>query len=191
MKDNLSNIENQLLVMAAQDGNAAALEKLVCLWQKKLWQYVFGLTADIHASWDITQQCWLEIIKGLKNLHDPTSFKAWAYRIATNRSIDWFRNKNKNQHINFESIEVDYEQKDNDLQVKELVQRLKNDSRVILSLSYFEQLSISEISIALNIPSGTVKSRLFKARVELKELWEKYLITESRGKKWIKNRLKR
>jgi len=174
MKDNLSNIQNQLLVMAAQDGNAAALEKLVCLWQKKLWRYVFRLTTDVHASWDITQQCWLEIIKGLKKLHDPTSFKAWAYRIATNRSIDWLKNKNKNRHINLESIEVDRNQKDNDLQVKELVQRLKNDSRVILSLYYFEQLSIPEISIALNIPPGTVKSRLFKAREELKQLWEKY-----------------
>ena len=174
MKDNLSKIENQLLVMAAQDGNAAALEKLVCLWQKKLWQYVFRLTTDVHASWDITQQCWLEIIKGLKKLHDPKHFKAWAYRIATNRAIDWLKNKNKNRHIKLESIDVDCHQKDDDLQVKELVQRLRSDSTVILSLHYFEQLSIPEISIALNIPQGTVKSRLFKARGELKQLWEKY-----------------
>jgi RNA polymerase sigma factor (sigma-70 family) len=174
MKDNLSKIENQLLVMAAQGGNAEALEKLVSLWQKKLWQYVFRLTTDVHASWDITQQCWLEIIKGLRKLHNPKSFKAWVYRIATNRTIDWLKDKNKSQHINLESIEVDYNQKDNDLQVKELVQRLKSDSRVILSLYYFEQLNIPEISIALNIPPGTVKSRLFKARGELKKLWEKH-----------------
>lgn len=174
MKDNLSYIQNQLLVMAAQDGNEAALDKLVSLWQKKLWQYVFRLTNDVHASWDITQQCWLDIIKGLRKLHNPKSFKAWAYRIATNRTIDWLKNKKKNQHINLESIEIDRSQKDNDLQVKELVQRLKNDSRVVLSLYYFEQLSIPEISIALNIPPGTVKSRMFTAREELKQLWEKY-----------------
>lgn len=160
--------------MAAQDGNEAALDKLVSLWQKKLWQYVFRLTTDVHASWDITQQCWLEIIKGLTKLHDPANFKAWAYRIATNRTIDWLKNKKKNQHINLESIEVDSNRKDNDSQVKELVQRLKSDSRVILSLYYFEQLSIPEISIALNIPTGTVKSRLFTAREELKQLWKKY-----------------
>ncbi|MBC8470633.1 MAG: RNA polymerase sigma factor [Planctomycetes bacterium] len=174
MKDNLSNIQNHFLVMAAQDGNEAALDKLVSLWQKKLWQYVFRLTTDVHASWDITQQCWLEIIKGLTKLHDPANFKAWAYRIATNRTIDWLKNKKKNQHINLESIEVDSNRKDNDSQVKELVQRLKSDSRVILSLYYFEQLSIPEISIALNIPTGTVKSRLFTAREELKQLWKKY-----------------
>jgi len=174
MKDNLSDIENQLLVMDAQDGDAEAMEKLVRRWQKKLWQYVFRLTSDVHAAWDITQQCWLEIIKGLKKLNDPACFKAWAYRIATNKSMDWLKNKCKNQHINLDSVEVDCCQKNDDLRVKELVQRLKNDSRAVLSLYYFERLSITEISIALNIPQGTVKSRLFKARGELKKLWEKY-----------------
>ena len=160
--------------MAAQDGDAEALDKLVCLWQKKLWQYVFRLTSDTHAAWDITQQCWLEIIKGLKKLNDPACFKAWAYRIATNKSMDWLKNKRKDKHISLDSIEIDCYQKNDDLRVKELVQRLKTDSRAILSLYYFEQLSIPEISIALDIPQGTVKSRLFKARQELKQLWEKY-----------------
>ena len=174
MKDNLSKIENQLLVMDAQDGDAEAVEKLVCRWQKKLWQYVFRLTSNSQVTWDITQQCWLEIIKGLKKLNDPACFKAWAYRIATNKSIDWLKNKSKDRHVSLDSVEIDCCQKNEDSQVQELVQRLKNDSRVILSLYYFEQLSISEISIALNIPQGTVKSRLFKARQELKQLWEKY-----------------
>jgi len=174
MKDKLSKIENQLLVMAAQGGNMEALEKLFYLWQRKLWQYVFRLTTDVHASWDITQQCWLEIIKGLKKLHNPASFKAWIYRIATNRVNDWLKNKKKNQHISFESVEVNCGRKYEDLRVKELVRRLKSDSRVILNLYYFEQLSTPEISIALNIPQGTVKSRLFTAREELKQLWKKY-----------------
>jgi RNA polymerase sigma-70 factor (ECF subfamily) len=174
MKDKLSNIKDQLLVMAAQGGNMEALERLFYIWQKKLWQYVFRLTTDVHASWDITQECWLEIIKGLKKLDNPVSFKPWIYRIATNRVNDWFKNEKKNQHINLGSIDVDYSQKDDDLRVKELVQRLKSDSRVVLSLYYFEQLSVTEIGIALNIPQGTVKSRLFTAREELKQLWEKY-----------------
>jgi RNA polymerase sigma-70 factor (ECF subfamily) len=84
------------------------------------------------------------------------------------------KKKSKDQHINLDSIESDCYQKTDDLEINELIQRLKNDSRVVLSLYYFEQLSISEISIALDIPQGTVKSRLFKARGELKQLWEKY-----------------
>ena len=87
---------------------------------------------------------------------------------------NWLKNKGKGQHINLDSVEVDCCRKKDDLQAKELIQGLKYDSRAVLSLYYFEQLSITEISIALNIPQGTVKSRLFKARSELKQLWEKY-----------------
>jgi len=174
MADNLSNIKDQLLVLDAQDGDVKAMEKLVRRWQKRLWSYAYRLTYNKEAAWDITQETWLGIIKGLKRLHDPANFKAWAYKITTNKSIDWIKNKSKDQHINLDSIEVDCYRKKDDLQVKELIQRLKNDSRVVLSLYYFEQLNIPEISIALNIPQGTVKSRLFKARGELKQLWEEY-----------------
>ena len=175
MKDSLSNMESQFLVMAAQDGNATALEKLVSLWQKKLWDYVFRLTADVHASWDITQQSWLEIVRGLRKLRDPRSFKAWAYKIATNRSIDWFKKKNRNRYVDVEAIDVVSDERNEDSRIQELIERLKNDSRIILNLFYFEQLTMQEISIALNIPIGTAKSRLHKARAELRQLWETYI----------------
>lgn len=174
MADNLSNIEDQLLVMDAQDGDANAMEKLVSRWQKRLWLHAYRLTSDPQASWDITQQTWLGIIRGLRKLNDPANFKAWAYRITTNKSIDWLKNKNRNQQTSLDLVEAGCCGEKSDLGVKELIQELKNDSRAILSLYYFEQLSIPEISIALNIPQGTVKSRLFKARDELKQLWEKY-----------------
>lgn len=174
MDRSVEQLVDEILVMDAQDGDVKAMEKLVSRWQKRLWRYAYNLTGDTEAAWDITQDSWLGIIKGLRKLHDPANFKAWAYRITTNKSIDWLKNKSKDQHMNLDSVEADCYQKKDDLRVKELIQRLKDDSRVVLSLYYFEQLSISEISIALNIPQGTVKSRLFKARGELKQLWEKY-----------------
>jgi len=164
MENNLSNIENQLLVMAAQEGDAEAMEKLVRRWYKKLWQYIFRLTSDRHVAWDISQQCWLEIIKGLNKLNEPACFKAWAYRIATNKSIDWLKNKRRNQPVNLDSIEVDWTKIKDDLLVQKLIQELKNGSKAVWGLYYVEKLSIAEISAVLKIPPGTVKSRLFKAR---------------------------
>ncbi len=61
-------IIDQLLVMDAQDGDAQAMEKLVSRWQKRLWQHAFRLTSDSQAAWDVTQQSWLGIIKGLQKL---------------------------------------------------------------------------------------------------------------------------
>jgi RNA polymerase sigma-70 factor (ECF subfamily) len=58
--------------------------------------------------------------------------------------------------------------------VKELVQKMDFRKKVVLSLYYFEQLSVSEISITLRIPKGTVKSRMAGAREELKKLYQKH-----------------
>jgi RNA polymerase sigma-70 factor (ECF subfamily) len=59
-----------------------------------------------------------------------------------------------------------------DTGVMELMEKLDMKKRAVLNLYYFEQLSVFEISVALDIPAGTVKSRLHSARKELKELWQ-------------------
>ena len=160
--------------MSARDGDAAAMEELVNRWQKRLWRHAFRLTGKREAAWDVTQQSWLGIIKGLRRLHDPANFKEWAYRITTNKSIDWIRKNKRLKRGNVEEIEDHQNKTDNDSGIKELLQKLDIRKRAVLSLYYFEQLSIMEISTALNIPEGTVKSRLAAARGELKKLWQQY-----------------
>jgi len=167
-------IIDQILVMDAQDGDAEAMEKLVSRWQRRLWQHALRLTSDSQAAWDITQESWLGIIRGLRKLHDPASFKAWAYRITTNKSFDWIRKRKAGKQISIEEIQDHQHKEKKDTGVKELLEKLDMRKRVVLSLYYFEELNISEISAALSIPKGTVKSRLASARKELKELWQKY-----------------
>jgi len=105
-------------------------------------------------------------------LHDPANFKAWAYRITTNKSIDWIRKNKTVKQISIEEIQDHQHEEKQDTGVKELLEKLDMRKKVVLSLYYFEQLSIPEISVALKIPEGTVKSRLYSARKELKELWQ-------------------
>lgn len=170
-----------MLVMDAQDGDAGAMEKLVSRWQKRLWYHAFRLTDDAQAAWDITQQSWLGIIKGLRKLHDPANFKAWAYGITTNKSIDWIRKTKAVRHISIEEIEEQQHKAKYDTGLKELIEKLDIRKRVVLCLYYFEQLDVSEISTALNIPRGTVKSRLHNARKELKEFWQQLRINLRRN----------
>lgn len=160
--------------MSAQDGDVGAMEKLVNRWQKSLWRHAFRLTGKRDAAWDVTQQSWLGIIKGLRKLHDPANFKEWAYRITTNKAIDWIRKNRQLRQINVEEIQDRQSKTANEKGIKELLQKIDVRKRVVLSLYYFEQLSVSEISTALNIPKGTVKSRLAAARGELKKLWQQY-----------------
>jgi len=174
VKDELSDIENQLLVMDAQDGDAGAMEKLVRRWQKRLWQHALRLTDDAEGAWDITQQSWFGIIKGLRKLHDPANFKPWAYGISTNKSIDWIRKTRAVKHISIEEIRDPPQKQTQETGLKELLGKLDIAKRSVLCLYYFEQLTIAEIAGALRIPKGTVKSRLHSARKELKELWQKH-----------------
>ncbi len=173
MQDERSNIQDQLLVMDAQAGDAGAMEKLVSRWQKRLWLCAYRLTTDSQAAWDITQQAWIGIIKGLRKLHDPANFKAWAYGITTNKSIDWIKKSKAVKQISLDQIQDPQSQENKDTGMKELLEKLDIRKKTVLILHYFEQLSIPDISVVLNIPTGTVKSRLHSARKELKELWQK------------------
>ena len=87
----VEQLVDEILVMDCQSGRVKALEMLVSRWQKRLWRHAHYLTGNSDAAWDITQESWLGIIKGLRKLHDPANFKAWAYRVTTNKSINWTR----------------------------------------------------------------------------------------------------
>jgi len=170
----IEQLVDEILVMDCQGGSVKALEMLVSRWQKRLWQYAYNLTGDADASWDITQESWMSIIKGIRKLNDPARFRAWAYRITTNKSIDWIRKSKKVKRVGLEEIQEQQSSQKKDSGIRELLEKLDIGKKVILSLYYFEQLTVPEISTALKIPKGTVKSRLHNARKELKELYQKH-----------------
>lgn len=170
----VEQLVDEILVMDCQSGSVKAMEMLVSRWQKRLWHYAYSLTGDTEGAWDITQESWLGIIKGLRKLHDAANFRAWAYRITTNKTIDWIRRNHNIKKISLEEIQDRRYAEKKDVGVKELLEKLDMKKRAVLNLYYFEQLSVPEIGVALKVPKGTVKSRLHSAREELKMLWQKY-----------------
>lgn len=173
MNRDISNIEDQLLVMDAQDGSREAMEKLVHRWQKRLWTHALRLTGDSHAAWDVTQSAWYDMIRRLGKLHDPAAFPAWAFRITTCKSVDWIKKKRPMQPIQPEILDQLTAKQEQDTGIDELLVMLDVDKRAVLCLYYFEGMSVSEIGESLKIPAGTVKSRLYSARNQLKERWER------------------
>jgi len=171
----VEQLVDEILVMDCQKGSVKAMEMLVSRWQKRLWKYAYNMTGNTEAAWDITQESWLGIIKGLRRLQDPASFKAWAYRITTNKSIDWIRKNRTAKKVGLDEVQGYQHKDEKDAGLKELLEKLDMKKRAVLNLYYFEQLSIPEIGIALKIPTGTVKSRLHSARKELKELYQKHI----------------
>jgi RNA polymerase sigma-70 factor (ECF subfamily) len=91
MRRTSEQIIDEILVIDCQAGSARALDALVSRWHRRLWQHAYRLVGDTDAAWDVTQQSWLAIIKGLRKLREPSYFKAWAYRITTSKAVDWIR----------------------------------------------------------------------------------------------------
>ena len=174
MDRSVEQIADEILVMDCQSGRVGALEILVSRWQKRLWQYAYGLTGDSEAAWDVTQDSWLGIIRGIRRLNDPARFRSWAYRIVTNKASDWIKRNKALKKADVGDLDDRPHKERKDTGLGELVEKLDIKKRVVLSLYYFEQLSVPEIGSALRIPNGTVKSRLYNARNELKELWQKH-----------------
>ena len=160
--------------MDCQSGRVKALEILVSRWQERLWRYAHRLTGDSEAAWDITQESWLGIIRGISRLNDPARFRSWAYRIVTNKASDWLKKNNAVKKTDIGELDDHPQKERKDTGLRELLEKLDIKKRVALSLYYFEQLSVPEIAAALRVPNGTVKSRLHNARNDLKELWQKH-----------------
>ncbi len=173
MRDSRPQLEDQILVMNAQDGDAEAMQKLILRWQKRLWHHAYRLTGHEDAAWDVMQDAWHDMIKGLVKLHDPARFGPWAYKITTNKAMNWIKRKSRHQHMSLDAAQTNATRVESVTGLTELMAQLSAAKKVVLSLYYFEQLSVSEISFALRIPQGTVKSRLHAAREELKSLWLK------------------
>ena len=165
---------DEILVMDCQSGRAKALELLVRRWQKRLWHHAYRLVGDSEAAWDVTQQSWLGIVKGIRKLRDPARFRAWAYRITTNNAADWIKKRSSARRVALDEIPDPPRREQKEVGLKELLDMLDVRKRVVLSLYYLEELSIAEVGMALKIPKGTVKSRLHAAREELRQLWQEY-----------------
>lgn len=174
---NYPDIFDELLIIKSQEGNQKALDLLVKRWHPRLIKQAFWTTKDMESAKDIAQECWPAIIKGLRRLKSPEKFKVWANKIAYFKSVDWIRSKQKdreNQKKNSEVTESWEQTRDEGREgkvrlLKRMILQLPEEQQSVLRLFYLEEHSIVEIGEILHIPPGTVKSRLFHAREQLKK----------------------
>ena len=169
-----------LLVLRYREGTKNAINVLVGKYHNKLCKHSYGYTKDIDASRDIVQDCWTKILGKLDSLQDPNLFSSWAFRIVTRKSLDYVnrRKRELGKLQEFQNLKPFDEIKEGNQQdeIEKLLGAIKNltcDQQQVLRLFYTENYSLHEISEILNIAVGTVKSRLFHAREQLKTIIKK------------------
>lgn len=177
-------ILDELLVLRAQSGDRAAIGLLVERWQTRLIAHVRVMVNDHQTAADIVQETWLAIFKGLRRLQDPAAFPGWAKRIAHRQAVNWIRQQSRDRTRSLtNAAETESDQAtstesgnrhDAKLQsLRDAIQQLDPQQRVLLRMFYHEKLSIADISKIVNVPVGTLKHRLFKLRQRLKSIIER------------------
>jgi RNA polymerase sigma-70 factor (ECF subfamily) len=169
---------DEYLVLAAQSGERAAFERLARRWQPKLAAHAWRLLGEREAARDAVQESWLEIVRGLRGLRDARAFPAWAFRIVSRRcareiggavrrrGIEANMDVAPQEHAGEPALEVDRER------LGAAIRALPPDQRAAIALFHFEELSVAETAVALDVPAGTVKTRLMHARRKLRAALE-------------------
>jgi RNA polymerase sigma-70 factor (ECF subfamily) len=176
MKRSREDILDELLVMRCQDGSAAAFDELVKRWQQPLWRHACRLTGQRDGGWEVVQEAWLGIIRGIGRLRDPARFKPWAYRIVRNHAATWIKRRGRSrlkQESLGEGRPAAETREDGGEDVRRALRALPAEMRTVLALDYLDDLPVREIADRLDLPVGTVKSRLHYGRERLKETIER------------------
>jgi RNA polymerase sigma-70 factor (ECF subfamily) len=163
------------LVASARVGDRKAFELLAEHWDPKLRAHAWRLLGDPEQAREAVQDSWAEIVRGLKRLRDDAAFPAWAYRIVSRRCAKLIakaqRRRQLAQALATEPA-ADETERTGFERLRAAVRALPPEQRAAVALFYFEDLSIADTAIALDVPAGTVKTRLMHARRKLRNALE-------------------
>ncbi len=176
--------QEQQWIRAAQQGDSAAFEQLLLLYQQKIYHLALRTCGDPHDAEEATQEAFLSAWKNLPSFRGESSFSTWLYRLTVNACNDLFRkNKASAANVALEDEEAalqvpdtapgpeeSLQRKETRQAVQDALQQLSPEHRQVLLLRELQQLSYDEIAAVLDMDLGTVKSRIHRARNQLREI---------------------
>lgn len=178
--------EKKWLKQAAA-GSAEAFEQLVLKYQTAVYNLCLRMTGDPEDAADMTQESFLKAWRNLESFQGNSAFSTWLYRLASNTCLDHLRSVKRRPQLSLVMEDEDGETQaldvpdsaptpeeqvialDEQSRLNEALQALEEDQRQILILRAVNGLSYTEIAEALQLKEGTVKSRLARARDQLRK----------------------
>lgn len=125
---------------------------------------------------DAIQETLVSAYKNLKSLREPQYFSSWIIKILINKSYDIIRKNKKIKYLN-EKMQIEeetyYDIYSSESELENVLTQLDENLRLVVVLYYYDDLSVADISKILNIPEGTVKSRLSRARDKIYKIIRK------------------
>ena len=197
--DRRISIDEVVLVKQCQQGDSAAMERLILRYQNRIYNVILKICADPDDAAELTQETFVKIIENINKFEGRSSFYTWAFRIAVNLTLNYCR---RNVKLGFRSL--DAEQVQYNSQAKQLLRQFLSDDsslepaavaqnremceiaiealkklddaqRAVVVLRDIEGMDYARIAEVLDIKLGTVRSRLSRARSRLRQILEAIL----------------
>ena len=193
------NVDDDVLVQQCRHGDSAAMERLICKYQNRIYNTILKICANSDDAAELTQDTFVKVIENIDKFEGRSSFYTWAFRIAVNLTLNHCKRSSK---LTFTSLET--ERKENNWRPKQILKEfLRNDAspdpaivaqnrelcglvqkalmklddtqRTVIVLRDIEGMNYAQIANVLELELGTVKSRISRARNNLREIFEEFL----------------
>ncbi len=184
----LSPEEEDALIRKAQEGGEAAFEALVKAFMRRSYFVALDLVRNHEDAADCSQEAFVKVFKALDRFKLGSPFFPWLYQITRNHCLNFLKKERRGRKLSLDQLKEDYgmdfrsvnpgprataaENERNKL-LWEAIDCLKPEFREIIVLRHFHEMSYQDLAVALDIPDGTVMSRLFNARKALRAILER------------------
>lgn len=184
-------VSDEELMMRCRNGDISAFELLVSRYKDRIINFINHSIRDYHRAEDLTQETFLRIFKNSNRYTPKSYFKNWLYKIASNLCKNEIRDRKRHRLTSLESLITDeddkpigsvvltdhsqvpdflYEKKEQKRLIKQAIDKLPENQRLAIIMVTYQNLRYDEISYALDCSLSTVKSLIYRARQNLKNL---------------------
>jgi len=177
-------IDEKSVIEKIKKGDIDSYSILINEYQNNIYSLCLSIVKNVDDALDLTQEAFLIAYENIKNFKQEAKFSTWVYRIAYNLCVNFIKRKGEIFSLENEDVtNVEIEDKTSSIwkeiekderikMISEGLKRIKDSDRLIIELKDIKGLTYEEISIILSIPMGTVKSKLYRARENLKKVVE-------------------
>jgi len=188
----LSSLSDQEVVELARAGREAAYRELLHRYERPVFSLIYRMVRDRAASEDLAQETFIKVLNALETYRPEYKFSSWIFKIANNAAIDHLRRREVNtlsldgsptartaEEVEATALQAsdrgpsplaDLESRELGSAIEQAIAKLRPEYRACILLRHVEGRAYEEIAEALDLPLGTVKTYIHRARLELRDL---------------------
>ncbi len=193
-------ITDEELMMRVRDDDMDAYDLLIKRYEKRLLNFIYRLLQGLDEAEDLFQETFLRVFRSRKRYRAKANFSTWLYRIASNLCIDRLRKSGRQKTTSLDQelqngrsrydVLPDYslapdvvmEREELQIEIQTALSSLPVHQRIVVIMSEYQGLNYFQIATALGCSVGTVKSRVHRARKQLKQVLSKFIFDEEKVK---------